>query len=238
MLGLIPFFMPIWDPTFIILIPGVILGLYAQFKVQSTFARYTDVRARSGITGAEVARRLLEQNRIHDVAVEQTPGHLGDHYDPREKRLRLSPDVYHGTSLAALGVAAHETGHAIQHDVGYLPLAVRSNLAPAVQIGSMAWFPIFLVGLFLHTPFLVQLGIYAFTLVVLFQLVTLPVEFNASSRAIAILESGGFLTREEVGPTRKVLSAAALTYVAALVMSILQLIRLLVISGMLGRRDD
>ena len=230
------FFMPDW--TFIILIPGMLLGLYAQYKVKSTFAKYSQVRAVSGVKGVDVARRLLEQNQIYDVAVELTEGHLGDHYDPRSKVLRLSPDVYHGTSLASLGVAAHETGHAIQHDVGYLPLAIRSNLVPVVQFGSMAWFPLFLAGMFLSIPAFVEIGVYAFTAVVLFQLVTLPVEFNASNRAIAILESGGFLNREEVSPTQKVLNAAALTYVAALVMSVLQLVRLLIISGMLGRRDD
>lgn len=230
-----PFFMPDW--TFVILIPGIILGLYAQYKVKSTFAKYSQVRAVSGVKGVDVARRLLEQNQIYDVAVELTEGHLGDHYDPRSKILRLSPDVYNGTSLASLGVAAHETGHAIQHDVGYLPLAIRSNLVPIVQFGSAAWFPLFLIGIFI-APAFIKIAVYAFTAVVLFQLVTLPVEFNASNRAIAILESGGFLNREEVTPTQKVLNAAALTYVAALVMSVLQLVRLLIISGMLGRRDD
>lgn len=228
---------PFWDPTIIILIPGLLLSLYAQFKIQSTFARYLQVRSAAGITGAEAARRLLERARIYDVAVEMTPGTLSDHYDPRKKVLRLSPQVYNGTSLASLGVAAHEVGHAIQHDIGYMPLNIRAAFVPVVNIGSTLAFPLLILGLILAIKPLVWVGIYAFAAVVLFQLVTLPVELNASARAMANLEGSGLISRAEVGATRKVLDAAALTYVAAAVVSILQLVRLLAIAGFF-RRDD
>ena len=234
MIGL-PFF---FDWTMIILIPGVILAMYAQMKVKSTFAHFVKVRAQSGMTGGDVARRLLQDARINDVAVELTGGHLTDHFDPRKKVIRLSQEVYHGTSLASLGIAAHETGHAIQHDVGYVPLNVRATFVPVAQFGSFAAFPIFLVGLFMNSGWLLWAGIYIFTAVVIFQLVTLPVEFNASSRAMTILESGGYISAAEAGSTKKVLNAAALTYVAAALMGILQLVRLLLLSGVLGRRDD
>lgn len=225
------------DLSMIILIPGLILAMYAQFKVQNTFSKYAHLAAASGLSGAQVAQKLLEQAGIHDVSVELTPGHLTDHYDPRKKALRLSEPVYHGTSLAALGVAAHEAGHAVQHDAGYLPLNIRSMFVPIAQFGSTLAFPLFLVGLFLNTDWLIYAGIYAFTAVVLFQLVTLPVEFNASSRAMEALESGGYVSAVEAGHTKKVLNAAALTYVAAALMGALQLVRLLVISGLLGRRN-
>ncbi|ADG82644.1 zinc metallopeptidase [Thermincola potens] len=228
---------PFWDPTIIILIPGLLLSLYAQFKIQSTFARYLQVRSAAGITGAEAARRLLERARIYDVAVEMTPGTLSDHYDPRKKVLRLSPQVYNGTSLASLGVAAHEVGHAIQHDIGYMPLNIRAAFVPVVNIGSTLAFPLLILGLILAIKPLVWVGIYAFAAVVLFQLVTLPVELNASARAMANLEGSGLISGAEVGATRKVLDAAALTYVAAAVVSILQLVRLLAIAGFF-RRDD
>ncbi len=227
-----------FDPTIIILIPGLALALYAQFKVQNTFSRYSHMAAASGMTGAQVAQRLLEQARINDVQVELTPGHLTDHYDPRKKVLRLSEQVYHGSSLAALGVAAHEAGHAIQHDVGYLPLNIRSTFVPVAQFGSTLAFPLFLIGFFINSGWLLMAGIYAFTAVVLFQLVTLPVEFNASGRAMEALEAGGYVSAAEAGHTKKVLNAAALTYVAAALMGVLQLVRLLLISGLFGRRDD
>ncbi|MBU7006615.1 zinc metallopeptidase [Phosphitispora fastidiosa] len=227
-----------FEPTMLILIPGLILAMYAQFKVKSTFARYLRVKAASGYTGAQVAKKLLEEARIHDVTIEQTGGHLSDHYDPRKKVLRLSQEVYNGSSLASLGVAAHETGHAMQHHNGYLPLNIRANLVPVAQIGSTAAFPIFFIGLIFQTGWLLTAGIYLFTAVVLFQIVTLPVEFNASSRALAGLERGGYISAGEAGGAKKVLNAAALTYVAAVLMSLLQLVRLLVLSGMFGNRDD
>ncbi|KKM12937.1 hypothetical protein SY88_01165 [Clostridiales bacterium PH28_bin88] len=227
-----------WDPTMIILIPAIILSLWAQSKVQSTFQRYLRVPSASRLTGAAVARQLLDRSGVDDVKVEMTPGHLSDHYDPRSKTLRLSPQVYQSSSLAALGVAAHETGHAIQHESGYFPLEFRNSFVPVAQIGSNLAFPLLIIGLIFAMPVLAKVGVYLFTAVVLFQLITLPVEYNASNRAIALLEGYGYITREEVGPTRRVLSAAALTYVAAALTAVLTLVRLLILSGMLGNRDE
>ncbi|NLB40773.1 MAG: zinc metallopeptidase [Clostridiales bacterium] len=225
----------IFDPTYLLLIPAILLSLYAQTKVQSTFNKYMRVPARSGITGAQAARELLRQNQVYDVKVEQVSGRLSDHYDPRSKTLRLSPEVYGNHSLASLGVAAHEVGHAFQHASEYAPLKLRSAIVPVANIGSSLAMPLLILGLILSIPSLVQIGIIAFSAAVLFQLITLPVEFNASNRAIAALESGGMIQRDEAGPTRKVLNAAALTYVAATLMSVLQLLRLILISG--GRRN-
>lgn len=228
-----------FDATFLILIPGLVVALYAQFKVQSTFSRYVQVRAGSGLTGAQVARRLLEDAGIYDVTVEQTGGHLSDHYDPRKKALRLSPEVYNGASLASLGVAAHETGHAMQHHQGYLPLSLRASFVPVAQFGSTLAFPLFLIGILFRSETMIFAGIFLFTAVVLFQLITLPVEFNASRRALAALQSGGYVSSVEATGAKKVLDAAALTYVAAALMGLLQLLRLLLISGVFGgRRDD
>jgi len=210
--------------------------MIAQFRVQAAYEQYSRVPARSGAPGAVVARRLLEEQGIYDVKVEMTQGQLTDHYDPRSKVIRLSPAIYQGSSLASLAIAAHETGHAIQHNEGYLPLNLRSAIAPAVQFASAAAIPIFFIGLFLSYT-LVRVGIYLFTAVVLFQLITLPVEFNASSRAMAALEANGFIAGDEYAGTKKVLSAAALTYVAAVVTSLLQLVRLMAIAGV-GRRRD
>lgn len=230
-----PFF---YDPTYILIIPALILALYAQFKVQSTFEKYLRVRASSNLTGAQVARELLDKNQLYDVPVEITPGHLSDHYDPRRRVLRLSPDVYHGRSLAALGVAAHETGHAIQHANEYIPLNIRNAVFPVASFGSSLAFPLFFIGLLMGRGgvFLMDLGILLFSAAVLFQVLTLPVEFNASGRALHMLEGGGYLSRgAEVSGARKVLSAAALTYLAATAMAVLQLLRLLVLRG--SRRD-
>ena len=167
-----------------------------------------------------------------------TGGHLSDHYDPRSRKVRLSSQVYSGTSLASLGVAAHEVGHAIQHDTGYAPLHIRNSIIPVTQIGSTLSFPLLLIGLLMGSPSLAQLGVLLFAAVVFFQVITLPVEYNASSRALAILDGEGFLGREELAGTKKVLDAAALTYVAAALMAFLNLFRLLLISGMLGNRED
>jgi len=227
-----------FDPTMILLIPGIILAMYAQGKVQSTFQRYSRVLSQRGITGAQVARKILDSYGLYDVEIELTGGHLSDHYDPRSRKVRLSNEVYRGSSLASLGVAAHEVGHAIQHDTGYAPLHIRNSIIPVTQIGSTLSFPLLLLGLFMGIPALAQLGVLLFTGVVVFQLITLPVEFNASSRALAILNSEGFLSREELSGTKKVLDAAALTYVAAALMAALNLLRLLIISGMLGGRRD
>lgn len=226
-----------WDPTFVLLIPGIILAAWAQHKVTSTFDKYYKVGSLSGITAAQAARQILNRQGLEGVTVEVVPGKLSDHYDPRAKALRLSEAVYRSNSLAAIGVAAHEAGHAIQHDEGYAPLAIRSSLVPVANFGSNAAWILLLLGLFMGIPSLAQIGVYAFSAVVLFQLVTLPVEFNASSRALVLLEGGGYLTREEIPQTKKVLDAAALTYVAAAIMGILQLVRLIIISG-LGRNDE
>lgn len=224
------------DPTFLLLIPAFILAVYAQMRVQGTFARFLRVQARSGYTGAQVARLLLDANQLQDIPVEIAPGRLTDHYDPRRKVMRLSADVYHGRSLAALGVAAHETGHAVQHSQAYLPLAVRNSVFPIANIGTTLAFPLFVLGLFMASGWLMDLGIILFTAAVAFQVVTLPVEFNASGRALAMLDSQGILTRgDEIDGAKKVLNAAALTYVAAAAVSLLQLFRLLLLRG---SRDD
>ncbi|MBE3101718.1 MAG: zinc metallopeptidase [Firmicutes bacterium] len=229
----------LFDPTYFLLIPAILLAMYAQAKVQSTFNKYSRVAARSGMTGAQVAQELLHSKQIYDVSIEQTNGRLSDHYDPRSKTLRLSPEVYGSSSLAALGIAAHEVGHAFQHATEYAPLKLRSAIVPVSNIGSQLAFPLLLAGIFLGIPNLALIGVIAFSLAVLFQLITLPVEYNASGRAIESLEIGGYLDRDEIGSTRKVLNAAALTYVAATIMAVMQLVRLLVLSGLLGgRRRD
>ena len=215
----------------ILLLPALALSLYAQMKVKKAFAEMSRVRNASGMTGAEVAERLLRRNDIPDVEVEEVQGLLTDHYDPIHKKLRLSRDVYRSDSLAALGVAAHETGHAIQHKEAYTPLKIRQSIFPLTNIGSRMAIPLFIAGLFLSIPFLIDLGIYLFAGTVLFYIVTLPVEFNASKRALAQLSSGGYLRADEIAGAKKVLDAAALTYVAAAAMAMLQLIRLLLIRG-------
>ena len=227
-----------WDPTMIILIPAVLISAYAQMKVSSTFNHYSQVPSHRGMTGADVARYILNQNGLHDVPIERIGGHLSDHYDPRSRVVRLSAEVYGSTSLAALGVAAHEVGHAVQHATGYLPLYVRNTVIPVTQIGSYLAMPLFFIGLFMSSPMLVEWGVLLFGGIVFFQLVTLPVEFNASSRAVATLGSEGFLDDTELKGTSKVLRAAALTYVAAALMAFLQLVRLVLISGMMGGNDD
>lgn len=229
---------PFFDPTMILVLIGVILSLAASAKVKSTFARYSKVRSMTGMTGAEAAQRLLNSRGIYDVTVRRVPGSLSDHYDPRTKTVNLSDDVYSSTSVAAIGVAAHECGHAIQHAVGYAPLNFRSALVPIANFGSQISWPLILIGILIGgfgSP-IVQLGIILFSLAVLFQLVTLPVEFNASSRAVRLLDSTGILSGNEVDGTRRVLGAAALTYVAAAAGSILQLLRLIILFG--GRRNN
>lgn len=223
---------PIFDSTIIILIPAIILSIYAQFAIRSAYSKWSKVRSSVGMTGAQVAQRLLQQNGIFDVEVEEVAGTLSDHYDSRAKKVRLSSDIYRSTSLAALGVAAHETGHAIQHAKSYAPLNIRQSLFPVASIGSTWGFWIFLAGMFFSSfSFLMDVGIVLFAGATLFQIVTLPVEFNASSRALAQLSNGGYLRTDEVNGARKVLNAAALTYVAAAAMSILTLIRLLILRG-------
>ncbi len=225
-----------YDPTFILLIPALLLAGWAQYKVQSTFHRYSRVPSNSGITGAQVARKLLQANGIDDVTVEPVRGNLTDHYHPTKKILFLSEPVFGESSISAVCVAAHEVGHAIQHQEGYKPLSIRSMLVPVANFGNYTAWILFFVGLIFSMDFLVQIGIVLFTFVVLFQLVTLPVEFNASSRALAQVSYQGFLNNDELRYGKKVLNAAALTYVAAALMAILQLLRLLIIFGGL-RRD-
>ncbi len=224
-----------YDPTYILVIPGILFALYAQFKVQSTFNRFSQVRASSGYTGAQVAAELLRRRGITDVKVEETQGTLSDHYDPRAKVLRLSPEVYESDSLAALGVAAHETGHALQHRDGYAPLALRSAIVPVASFGSSAAWVIFFIGLIFRTPALMNLGILIFMGYILFAIVTLPVEFNASARAVAVLQGEGLVMPQEAQGVKAVLTAAGLTYVAAAAMAVLQLLRFIVLRNM---RDE
>lgn len=213
----------------LLLAPALFLALYAQWKVKSAFSKMSQVRSSSGLTGAQVAESLLRRNNINDVTVEEVEGHLTDHYDPIHKKLRLSSGVYGSNSLAALGIAAHETGHAIQHKTAYSPLVLRQSLYPISNFGSMLAMPLFIIGLIMQFKFLIDLGIILFAAAVFFTLVTLPVEFNASRRALAQLSSGGYLQASEIDGAKKVLDAAALTYVAAAAMAVLQLIRLLLI---------
>ncbi len=233
-----PFFY--YDPTFVLLLPALALALYAQLKVSGTFNRYAQVPSARGMTGAEVAAELLRRRGVRDVRVEPVGGLLGaglsDHYDPRTKTLRLSAQVYGSTSVAAIGVAAHEAGHALQHREGYAPLALRSAIVPVAQLGTMAAWVLFAIGLVTSQPLLMDLGILLFLGYILFSLVTLPVEFNASSRAVAVLQGEGFVLPQEAQGVRAVLNAAALTYVAAAFMAVMQLVRLLVLRGM--TRDE
>ena len=216
-----------------LLLAGFVITMWAQMKVKSTFARYSQIRSRKGMTGAQVAKQIMYDNDIHDVQLEETKGLLSDHYDPVHKKLRLSGEIYHSTSVAAIGVAAHEVGHAIQHKRAYAPLNIRHGLFPIANIGSNLAMPLFIFGLFFQRGmgFLMYIGIFLFLGAVIFQLVTLPVEFNASSRALVQLETGGYLARDEIKSVRKVLSAAALTYVAAAAVAVMHLVRLLLIRG-------
>ena len=225
-----------YDPTYWLLIPGLLLALYAQFKVSSTFARWKKVPSRTGLTGAQVARRILDGNGCQDVRIEAISGSLTDHYDPQDGVLRLSSEVYGSDSVAALGVAAHEAGHAIQDAQDYAPMRIRATLVPVANIGSHAAVPLFMLGLLMSWEPLTKIGIFCFALAVLFYVVTLPVEFNASSRAVAVL-SGGYMPEDEVLGVKAMLSAAAMTYVAAALQAVLQLLRLVLIAGSRRRRD-
>lgn len=225
-----------FDPTYILILIGVVISLWASAKVKSTYSKYSRIRSMSGFTGAQVAEKILRANGIYDVRVEHVRGELTDHYDPKNRVLRLSDAVYGSASVAALGVAAHECGHAVQDDKDYFPLRFRNALVPVANFGTQAAWPIILVGLFFgSSSFLINLGILLFSLGVLFQLVTLPVEFDASRRAIRILGEMGILYGDEIRDTKRVLSAAAMTYVAAAAASILSLLRLLILFG--GRRN-
>jgi Zn-dependent membrane protease YugP len=226
-----------FDPVyFLIALPGLALSLWASFKVKSTFRKYSQVGARSGLSGAEAARELLRQRGVHDVRVEPVEGFLSDHYDPGAKVLRLSPDVFNGRSLASLGVAAHEAGHALQHATGYGPLKFRSWVVKPAMLGSNLGMYVMMGGMFLQATSLVWVGVAMFSAFVIFTLVTLPVEFNASSRAVAALQGAGMITEQERKPTKAVLDAAALTYVAAAISAVLQLLYFLWRAGLLGGR--
>lgn len=220
-----------YDSTFIILIPAMLISFWAQTKVKSTFSKFSKVRSANGYTGAQVARMLLDAEGLYDVPVEHIGGSLTDHYDPKNRVMRLSQDVYGSTSIAAIGVAAHETGHAIQHQRRYAPLQIRSAIVPVVNVSSNLSWVIFILGFILGLPVFVNIGIYLFAAVVLFQLITLPVEFDASNRALKILSEKGILYGDEVKGAKSVLTAAAMTYVAAALMAISQLIRLLALSN-------
>lgn len=226
-----------FDPTYLLVIIGAVLSLLVSAKVKSTFSKYSKVHSLSGMTGAQAAEKILHFSGIFDVRIERIEGDLTDHYDPKSKVLRLSDSVYDNTSVAAVGVAAHECGHAVQDNKGYAPLRIRAALVPAANIGATVSWPLILIGILLGgSKTLITLGIILFSLAVLFQLVTLPVELNASGRAVTILAETGILQGEEVGQTKKVLFAAALTYVASAASMILQLLRLIILAG--NRRND
>lgn len=227
-----------YDWTYILVLIGVVLSLLASSQVKGTFAKYSKIRSYSGMTGREAAEQILRRNGIYDVQVTHIAGNLTDHYDPRNKTLNLSDAVYASRSVAAIGVAAHECGHAIQHDVNYVPLNLRSAIVPVANIGSTLAWPLILIGLLFSSrtgSMFIELGIIAFSFAVLFQLVTLPVEFNASRRALVMLEDMHILNESELPKTRKVLRAAALTYVASAAAAILQMLRLIILFG--GRND-
>ena len=228
-----------YDWTYILVLIGVVLSMLASSQVKGTFAKYSRVRSYSGLTGREAAEQILRRNGIYDVRVTHIAGDLTDHYDPRNKTLALSDSVYNSTSVAAIGVAAHECGHAVQHNEGYLPLSIRGALVPVANFGSTLSWPLIIIGLFINgqmSSFFINLGILLFTAAVAFHIVTLPVEFNASRRAVKVLGTSGILREEEVGGVKKVLRAAAMTYVASAAAMILQLLRLLILTG--GRRGN
>ena len=222
-----PFFF--WDSTMLILVPAIIFALWAQWKVKSTIKKYSQVASMSGMTGYQIAKKLLERNSITNVEVEQTEGKLSDHYDPKARVVRLSDQIYHGTSIASIGIAAHEVGHAIQHNKGYAPLRWRHAFFPVANLGSRLWIWLFFGGMIFTIPQLTDAGIIFFSATLVFQFVTLPVEFNASRRALAQLTDGGYITRDDTDGARAVLNAAAMTYVAAAAVAVAQLVRLLVL---------
>ncbi len=225
-----------FDPTMLLLIPAIVLAIWAQTKVTSTFNRYSTVKSTLNLSGAQLARLLLDSNGLFDVKIERIQGKLNDHYDPRTKVVRLSDATYSGSSIASLGVVAHEIGHAVQHSHKYVPLVLRDAIVPTANIGSSLSWVVFFLGLIFYNGFLLKIGIILFSFFVLFTLVTLPVELDASHRALKMLRSTAVMPEGEVTFARKVLNAAALTYVASVAMSALQLIRMLLISGYVNNR--
>ena len=225
-----------YDPTIIILIPVLIIAMYAQYKVKSTFNKYSKISTNVNMSAADIVRKLLEENGINDVSVQRIKGKLTDHYDPSKKVLNLSENIYNSNSVAAIGVAAHEAGHAIQDDKGYKPLKLRANLVPAASIGSSWGLPMAIIGFFLQTQFLIALGFIMFFGAFVFHLVTLPVEFNASTRALTMLKNNNILNTSELKGAKKVLRAAAFTYVSATLVALANLVRIVLLFGM-GRND-
>ena len=225
------------DNWYIVLVlPAMILGMIAQFKVKTTFEKYSTVYSRRGYTGADIARRILDKNGLHDVRVERIPGHLTDHFDPRENVVRLSDSVYGSSSVASIGVAAHEVGHAIQHAKRYAPMKLRAAVIPVTRIGSTAAPIMIMLGFFMWIEPLIVVGVVLYSSIAVFQLITLPVEFNASRRAMQAIAGRGILTEQEQKGARKTLTAAAMTYVAAVAVAAAQLLRLVLLFG--GRRKD
>lgn len=225
-----------WDISMIILIPGLLLAMYAQAKVSSTYNRYKKITSHSGYTGAQFARKMLNDNGLYDVTITQISGRMSDHYDPRANQVRLSAEVYNGTSIASLGIAAHEVGHAVQHATNYFPLTVRNLVVPMTNFSSSIYMLFIFIGIIMNSFSMIQFGIMLFAVIVIFQVITLPVEFNASRRAIATLGGDSVLDAEELSGAKRVLGAAAMTYVAAMVTAVLQLLQLLMVFG--GRNDD
>ena len=227
-----PFF---FDPTYLLVLPALGLAMWAQMRVKSAYSRYSQVGTRRRLQGAQVARDILNAGGLRHVTIQGTPGELSDHYNPKDETVNLSPTIYGGTSIASVAIAAHEVGHALQHAQGYMPVIWRARLVPMANIGSWAAFPLFFIGMFLHAgigSFLMNLGIAFFAGALLFHLVTLPVEFNASRRALTILENSAYLTGDEMDGARAVLRAAAWTYVASATMALMQLVRLLILRNM------
>jgi Zn-dependent membrane protease YugP len=223
---------PLDQGFFLFVVPAMLLAMYAQSRMSSAYNRAFRILARARLTGGQLARRILDDHGLQEVTVERTGRHLGDHYDPRRRIIRLSPAVHDQPSLAALGIAAHEVGHAIQHQTGYAALVLRNGFVPIAQLGTNAAWPLFIVGLLVGADtgiMLMNVAILFFTAAVLFHVITLPVEYNASRRAMAVLQDGGYLRTEELGPARQVLDAAALTYVAAAAMAMANLARMLLI---------
>lgn len=222
------YYMDYW--YIVLVLPAILFSLAAQIAVNSAYGRWKKTLSRSGMTGADAARRVLEMNGVQNVRIEHVSGRLSDHYDPRRDVIRLSPEVFSGTSIAALGIAAHEAGHACQHHLGYTPIKVRNAVLPVANIGSAAALPLVLIGLIFNFGVLIHVGIIFFAAVVLFQFITLPVEFNASSRAKRALSDGNMLSSDELSGAKKVLNAAAMTYVASLAVSLMQLVRLILLA--------
>lgn len=221
-----------FDPTMIVIIPALLIAFYAQYKVKNTFKKYNEIQLNSNLTGAEAARKILLSNDLDNVEIKKSDGKLSDHYNPKNKTLNLSSDVYNNNSIAAVGVAAHEVGHAVQDKENYKPLSLRASLVPAANIGSSFGMPLAIFGFFIRADFLIMTGFVLFSAAFLFHLITLPVEFNASNRAISNLKSSNLLNQEEIKGAKKVLKAAAFTYVATTLVALANMLRILLLAGL------